>query len=202
LLIGGGLGAIGYGAQSDVTALTELVATLEEEIEFLAAKDATVEIKKTNEKIVLLLANDDDFKKQIENVNTVLQSDKLKLVVDDLVKQNDRAQEAIELLLAKVETLEKGKVVTKTRKKPKKLIPKVVWVVNLVSFKQEWYAKRKAAEFEKKGVPAEVMQAKVNGENWFRLRVTGFKNKYEAAAYAVKVKKTLNLSSVWVTQVK
>ena len=136
------------------------------------------------------------------NVNKVLQSDQLKPVVDDLIKLNAHAQEAIEFLLAKVETLEKRKVSTKVPKKPKKVVAKVIWDVNLVSFKQEWYAKRKAVEFEKKGVPAEVIPVKVNDENWFRLRVTGFKSKYEAAAYAVKVKKILNLSSVWVNKVK
>ncbi len=114
-----------------------------------------------------------------------------------MVIQNDHAQKAIELLLAKVETLEIGK---SRSRKAKKAVVKIVWVVNLVSFKQEWYAKRKSAEFNKKCVPAEVKQVKVKGENWFRLTVKGFKTKYEAAAYAVKVKKTLNLTSVWVTK--
>jgi cell division protein FtsN len=75
------------------------------------------------------------------------------------------------------------------------------WMVNLVAFKQEWYAQRKAAEFDKKGIPAKVIQVEVNGQTWFRLTVKGFKSKSEAAAYAVKVKKILNLSSTWITKV-
>jgi cell division protein FtsN len=96
--------------------------------------------------------------------------------------------------------LEGQKKVTRTKRKTKKTVVKAKWVVNLVSFKQEWYAKRKAEEFEKKGIPAKVEQVKIKGKQWFRLRVKGFKSKYEAAAYAVKVKKILNLSSVWVTK--
>ena len=197
LLIGGGLGAIGYGAQTDVT---ELISTLEEEIELLSTKDASTDINKINEQISLLTANDDHTNNKIDQVKQTIQSNPIKPVIDDLVKQNDQAKVAIDQLLAKVESLEKRKVVSTVRKKPKKVVAKVTWVVNLVSFRQEWYAKRKAEEFEKKAVPAEVIKVKVKGEDWFRLRVIGFKTKYEAAAYAVKVKKVLNLSSVWVTK--
>jgi hypothetical protein len=200
LLIGGGLGAIGYGAQSSVMELSELVMTLEEEIETVAAKDSSADIKKLDDRTRQLLTKGDQINKQLEEMSSSLQSNPLKPVVNDLVVQNNHAQEAIEQLLAKVETLEKSKPVEAKLKKPKKVAIKVTWVVNLVSFKQEWYAKRKSSEFQKKGVPAEVVQVKVKGENWFRLRVKGFKSKYDAAAYAVKVKKTLNLSSVWVTK--
>lgn len=197
LLIGGGLGLVGYGAQSEVTNLSELVVTLEEEIEILTAKNNTKDVKAINEKITLLIAKDEEFSSQLSDIDSSIQTNPLKPVVDDLVIQNDHAQEAIELLLAKVETLEIGK---SRSRKAKKAVAKIVWVVNLVSFKQEWYAKRKSAEFKKKGVPAEVNPVKVKGENWFRLTVKGFNTKYEAAAYAVKVKKTLNLTSVWVTK--
>lgn len=71
------------------------------------------------------------------------------------------------------------------------------WSVNLVSFRQEWYAKRKAAEFSKKGVPTEVEAVQVKGEPWYRLTVKGFKTKAEASAYAAQVKKDFNLDSVW-----
>ena len=201
LLIGGGLGAVGYGAQSDVTVLTELVATLEEEIETLTAKDVAKDVKKMDEKIALLTEGNERLNTQLIDLNeTVKKTSPIKVVVDDLVVQNEHAQKAIELLLAKVGTLEQRKLVSSAKRKAKKAIPKVTWVVNLVSFKQAWYANRKATEYEKKGVPAKVSPVKVNGESWFRLTVKGFKSKYEAAAYAVKVKKMLNLTEVWVTK--
>jgi len=204
LLVGGGLGAIGFGAQTDVESLAELVATLEEDIEIISAKDSTSDVKEINFKINALEIKDEGLDSQLAELTQEIQKpNTLKTVVDDLAVQNDHAQIAIEKLLASVETLEQQKVIAASKrkvKKAKKVIVKVEWVVNLVSFKQEWYAKRKAEEFERKGIPAKVEKVKVNGEKWFRLRVKGFKSKYEAAAYAVKVKKILNLSSVWVTK--
>ena len=200
LLVGSGLGFIGYSAQSEVTELAEIVTTLEEEIEILTAKDNSKNITKLNAKIIALSKKEALTSAQLEKINDTLKTPSLKPIVDDLVVQNDHAQQAIETLLAKVDTLEKRKQSVAKVKKAKKMIPKATWGVNLVSFKQEWYAKRKAAEFDKKGIPANVIKVKVNGEDWFRLTVKGFKSKYEAAAYAVKVKKTLNLSSTWVTK--
>lgn len=87
------------------------------------------------------------------------------------------------------------------KKKPKKLKKAqaaVNWSVNLVSFKQQWYAKSKADEFVQKGIPVEVIEVGVDDAIWYRLRVNGFRNKEEAASYAARVKKALNLSSVWV----
>jgi len=203
LLVGGILGAIGYGAKTDAESLTEQIAMLEEEIEIISAKDTGASVREANFKINALQTKDEGFNEQLAGLNKrVQQPDALKVVVDDLVAQNDHAQKAIEGLLASVETLElqKSAISKKRVKKAKKAIANVEWAVNLVSFKQEWYAKRKAEEFKKKGIPAKVEEVKIKGKKWFRLRVKGFKSKYEAAAYAVKVKKTLNLSSVWVTK--
>ncbi|MEQ1528427.1 MAG: SPOR domain-containing protein [Methylococcales bacterium] len=72
------------------------------------------------------------------------------------------------------------------------------WAVNLIAFKQDWYAKAKANEFRQKGVPVDVVTVDVNNVTWYRLRVGGFSGKADASAYAGRVKKALNLSSVWV----
>ncbi len=204
LLVAGILGAIGYGAKTDAENLTELVATLEEEIEIITAKDIGSGMREVNFKINALKIENERLNELLDAMNkSIRQSDALKAIVDDLAGQNDHAQKAIESLLASVETLEQQKRIVPAKrrvKKTKKPIVKVEWVVNLVSFKQEWYAKRKSEEFKKKGIPAIVEEVNIKGKKWFRLRVKGFKSKYEAAAYAVKVKKTLNLSSVWVTK--
>ncbi len=72
------------------------------------------------------------------------------------------------------------------------------WSVNLISFKQDWYANRKAAEFSKQGVPTKVIPVQVKGQTWYRLSVSGFKSRDEASAYAARVKRTHNLDSVWI----
>ena len=72
------------------------------------------------------------------------------------------------------------------------------WSVNLIAYKQQWYASSKANEFINKGIPVEIIPVKLNNVTWYRLRVGGFSDKVDATAYAGRVKKALNLSSVWV----
>jgi cell division protein FtsN len=73
------------------------------------------------------------------------------------------------------------------------------WGVNLVAFKQEWFAKSKAAEFARQGVFAEVIPVHETNATMYRLRVGGFKSKQEAYANTDRIKKALNLDSVWVS---
>ena len=84
------------------------------------------------------------------------------------------------------------------RSPPRTTAPSASWSVNLISFKQDWYANRKAAEFSRQGVPAKVIPVQVKGETWYRLSVSGFKSRDEASAYAARVKRTHNLDSVWI----
>ena len=214
LLTGGILGAMGLGASADVAGLTELVTTLEEEIEILTANNSKTGVKQLDEKIKLLTAKDDFLNNKLDELNDGgSQSVFLKSVFDDLVKQSDLSKKSVEELTAKVDKLEQGKVQRKPQKKlskikkaiirkspTKKAISKKSWAVNLVAFRQKWYAKNKLQEFNKKNVAAELIQVKVKGETWYRLRVKGFKSEKEASRYATKVKKTLNLGSVWVTK--
>jgi sporulation related protein len=51
-------------------------------------------------------------------------------------------------------------------------------------------------------VSAKVSKTESKGETWYRLSVDGFSSQYEAAAYAARVKKTLNLDSVWLNKTK
>lgn len=86
--------------------------------------------------------------------------------------------------------------------KPIKVIKQAVigkWGINLVAFKQEWFAKSKAAEFASLGVFAEVVPVHEKNTTMYRLRVGGFKSKAEASANTAKIKQALNLDSVWVS---
>ncbi len=74
------------------------------------------------------------------------------------------------------------------------------WSVNLSSYQQEWFAQSKAAELQKKGIPAEVMPVdKNNYATQYRVTVMGFNNKKEAANYARKVKGALNSDPAWIS---
>lgn len=72
------------------------------------------------------------------------------------------------------------------------------WSVNLIAFKQDWYAKGKANEFRQKGIPVDIVPVQIDNVTWYRVRVNGFNGRADANAYAERVKKALNLSSVWV----
>lgn len=110
------------------------------------------------------------------------------------VEHQERKAEVIDKHKRPITTSKKTAVKTKQ----KIVTPVSDWSVNLIAYKQQWYASSKAAEFAQKGVPVEILPVKINNVTWYRLRVGGFNNKEEASLYAGRVKKALNLSSVWV----
>ncbi len=206
LLIGSVLGFFGMQANSKVKGLNEVIIELEEDIElFQANGDDKAELKKFSKQILalqdankMLTARMGDVQEKFsslaekEEVPSDIEA-RLQQISDQQVQSAD-ALETLQLQLIEVEKTALKSV------KTKKSVFKKKWQVNLVAFRQEWYATRKAQEFERQGVPVEVYKLKSQGKDWYRLRVKGFASKYEAAAYASKVKKLLNLTSVWVDE--
>jgi cell division septation protein DedD len=72
------------------------------------------------------------------------------------------------------------------------------WFVNLHSFRQRSDAEKQALEFIKKGIRTEIVAVEVNQAPWYRLRVGGFTRQEQATAYAEKIKKPLQLESIWI----
>jgi len=131
---------------------------------------------------------------QVNSINT----EEIQKVVDKQLIDINEKLAVLELKLAGVKSAKIARAIT-----PRKAVKSVAvqeWVVNLVSFKQRWYTDKKVLEYKQKGIPAEVTSIDVQGVEWFRVRVIGFKNKAEAAVYAIKMKKSLNLNSVWVSK--
>jgi cell division protein FtsN len=213
LLIGTGLGFQGFIAKSQVAELVPMISKLQEQVNANPASDAA-DKEMVHKQLADLAAASSVTSNQIAEINKALQgnSGSAKAGGDfgkqlaELSNQNLQMGAAIETLQSKISALEKGRVaVVAPVPKPEKKKPVVVeenWAVNLIAFKQDWYAKRKAEEFAAKGVPAKVSRSEAKGETWYRLSVDGFKSQYEAAGYAAKIKKTLNLDSVWVTRNK
>ena len=56
--------------------------------------------------------------------------------------------------------------------------------------------KAKPQKLIQKGIPVKVIAVDMNKKTWYQLKVGGFKNKENAALYAAKMKKSLNLNSV------
>ena len=92
-----------------------------------------------------------------------------------------------------------SKEILNTTITPKKAVSAGKYMVNVISYQQEWFAQSKAVEFKQKGIPVEVVPVDANNIGTkYRLAVSGFKNKAEANAYADKIKKQHNLNETWV----
>jgi len=193
---------------STVTDLTTLVSDMEESVTepdvhtqntLKSLKDSYLLLDNNQQSIRTQLAM---LKDQLSNQASSHQNQQeLQSIIGELQQQVTDINTKVTELATTIKKLETRKPKKSAKRvSRKKVKASAEWTVNLVSFKQEWYAKKKAAEFKNKGIPVEVVSVKVKGEQWYRLRVTGFKTKYEAGSYASRAKKALNLSSVWVTQ--
>lgn len=213
LLIGTGLGIQGMIAKSQVGELATIIGKLQEQVNVAPASDAA-DKEMLRKQMDELTVSSGVMSTQIAELSKAIQADAgggkpggdLGKQLTELGNQDMQMGAAIEALQNKMSALEKGRSaaaapVAKAEKKKPEAVQEN-WAVNLIAFKQDWYAKRKAEEFAGKGVPAKVSKTEAKGESWYRLSVDGFKTQYEAAAYAAKVKKTLNLDSVWVTRNK
>lgn len=213
LLIGTGLGIQGMIAKSQVGELVTIIGKLQEQVNAAPASDAA-DKEMLRKQLDELTVSNGVMATQIAELSKAGHADTGAAKVNgdqakpsaEIGSQIMQIGAAIETLQNKVSALEKGRAVAAApAPKPEKKKPVPVeenWAVNLIAFKQDWYAKSKAQEFAGKGVPAKVIKTESKGENWYRLFVDGFKTQYEAAAYAAKIKKTLNLDSVWVTRNK
>jgi len=138
----------------------------------------------------LLIADISNDKSQATSVNTTMKT--------EITQLSDK----VVVLETELEGVKKArsarKAVSRAKSKAKVIKPRE-WFVNLVSFKQRWYTDKKVASFKQQGIPTEVVTTEVNGEKWFRIRAAGFYSKAAAQDYADKIKRVLNLGSVWVS---
>jgi len=140
--------------------------------------------------IDLLIADISNDKSQATSLNTTIKT--------EITQLSDK----VVVLETELESVKKArsarKAVSKAKSRAKARKPRE-WVVNLVSFKQRWYTDKKVESFKQQGIPTEVVTTEVKGEKWFRIRAVGFYSKAAAQDYAGKVKRVLNLGSVWVS---
>lgn len=74
------------------------------------------------------------------------------------------------------------------------------WVINLASYTSRHYAADKLATFVAAGVPAEQVEAQVNGTTVYRLRVAGFPSYRAASARAEAIQARLGLQETWIAR--
>jgi cell division protein FtsN len=218
-----GFGLMAYSAKKEALRLSELVATLEKAEGRAALQGSDQELDDIKSAIEQLNQRVDGIMEQLSNKVPLSTEAETNEPTEELAAA-ETEQDMLRDLQARLDALErkalavqaikpgdaKAEVIkpitvsvkesnTKSSKSTSgKVNTTAGWSVNLVAYRQQWYAKSKAAEFGRKGIPVEVVNVKVDNTIWYRLRVGGFKNREEATLYATKVKKTLNLSSVWV----
>jgi len=86
----------------------------------------------------------------------------------------------------------------KASEKPAASASGAKWTVNLAAFRAIADARKKATEFQRKGIAVKVMKVDIQHATWYRLAVPGFKTKEAASAHSTKLKKLLRLNSIWV----
>jgi len=183
------------GAQVEqLNALQEKLGTLEQHVATLAAADASdaAPTEQNGAADAALKAHLEKLDQQFNQLNAQVQ----KLASAPVTKTTAPRTAVAETANEKPRAPVANKVIATQPRQPARRGES--WNVNLISFRQAWYAERKAAEFGQRGFPTAISEVIINGEPWYRLRVGGFASKQAAETYADRAKKVLNLNSVWV----
>ncbi|MEQ1636375.1 MAG: SPOR domain-containing protein [Methylococcales bacterium] len=205
LLIGGGMFAYGVSLSADVKELQAHIASLEGDLALINQANAPTAPTSSSEDLnaaqiaarVKILGtrtpvagNTEDFAQDLEKQakpllpNTIAST---QLSQDTQIKPD----QAIRVIAANNKAHAAA---------PKGAHAASQWVANLMSVRQEWYAKSKVAEFAKQGITAVVTPIDVKGEAWYILRSAGFATQEQALEFAAKAKQSLHLASILVTQ--
>ena len=191
------MGVVVSGVQTKVSKLTELVSIFEDDMSGFAEKNTDVEINNSDLSTEQLSQNISGLPEQFTS------SAAKKRVTAVAAKQID-LNKPIAGQKTKTHVLEKTK---QSEAIEKKIAPEKKanitqagsgWSVNLTAYEDLNYAKSKAAKLIQKDIPVKVIAVDMNNATWYRLKVVGFKNKKDATSYAAKIKKSLNLNTVFV----
>lgn len=74
------------------------------------------------------------------------------------------------------------------------------WAVNLMSVTREASARPVMASLTAAGYAAKIVTAVVNGKNWYRLRISGFKSRADAIAFARIIDGTNGITGAWIVK--
>ena len=189
--------------QTKISKLTELVSILEEDMSNIIGKNSDLEINNNVPSVEQLNQKTNGLPEQIEEQTQPSPDISENVKTKDITKQatvnkaNDEQQSKTPVLKNKKSSeVSLNKVLTE--KKGNTAQPATSWSVNLNAYEDQSYAKSKAEKFIQKGIPVKVIAVNMNNAKWYRLKVGGFKNEEEATSYATKIKKSLNLNTVFV----
>ena len=188
------MGLIVSSMQAKVSKLTELVSILEEDMSGITEKNSDMGINN----------RDPSIEQLNQKVNGLPERPE-----EQIRPSSGNSENGMPVNVMKQATVSKSldnpqaRLPVPEKKKPSEAAKNLPagknaagWFVNLTAYEDPGYAKSKAEKFLQKGIPVKVIAVDMNHTTWYRLKVSGFKNKEEASAYAAKIKKSLNLNSV------
>lgn len=188
--------------QTKVSKLNDLVSILEEDMSGMAEKDSDLEVNNVDSYSEKLTPKTNDSGELTEN-QSLSSSDISEHKISAHNPRNSKDNKSVENQPAKSPFPEQKepsvKDKTESAKNKATQTPNPGgWSINLTAYEDHNYAKSRAAKYLQKKIPVKVVTVDMNNSTWYRLKVDGFKNKEDADAYATKIKKSLNLSSVTV----
>ena len=197
------MGVIVSNLQSKVSKLTELVSILEEDMSSIAGKNSDLEINNSDSSVGQLNQKvnglPEQFEGQTPSSSDISENAKtVDVTKQAIVNKSNIKQQTKTPVLDKKKLSETTDKKVSVEKKRNDIQPAKGWSVNLTAYEDLSYAKSKAENFMQKGIPVKVIAVDMNNKKWYRLKVGGFKNEEEATAYAAKIKKSLNLKTVFV----
>jgi len=197
------MGVIVSSMQTKISKLTELVSILEEDMSNIVGKNSDLEINNSDPSVEQLNQKTNGLPEQIEEQTQprpdISENVKTEVVTKQTTdnKANDEQQNKTPVLKNK-KSSEASLNKVLAEKKGNTTQPATSWSVNLNAYEDQRYAKSKAEKFIQNGIPVKVIAVNMNNARWYRLKVGGFKNEEEATSYAAKIKKSLNLNTVFV----
>lgn len=196
--------------ESQIGELQQRVARLQELAEAEPAEDSTEQQEQIQKQLEELKIADSQTAVRLAEISKVVQKSSASAKVDAALNkkmavldtQNQQVDARIDELQHRISDLKKNSAPPAppvSKPDPRKTADTGNWTVDLIAFKQDWVAKSKADEYAGKGIPVRIHKTEAKGVNWYWLSVEGFNSQAEAAAYATKMRKSLNLESIGIS---
>ncbi len=114
-----------------------------------------------------------------------------------MTTKEDEKESQLQAVVSQLHQLN-GTISTKQKKEEVAAVVNGAWVVNLASFHSEERAQLLLAEVESIDIPVESFTTIVNGKQWIRIRLIGFKSRLEAKMAMSELSRFLPDNSAWV----
>jgi len=129
---------------------------------------------------------------QLSNIAESLQA------VESKIQSVQTLESQVKNLVTQLDKLNTSITATRSRETKPAVAITTPWVVNLASFRSIERAKSMLAEVQGMGIAAESFPVNIQGKAWIRIRLTGFRSRFEAKQALIELGKIISPKSLWV----